>query len=86
MIAYGTTPLTAMVLANRVIALTDGSGDYVVELPNGNILSCQPDGHFAERPPNTMGPWERCKVNGNRLTFNPGPVYSFAFDPQVPNG
>jgi len=84
MIAYGTTPLTPMKLAQTLNQ--QSNGQFTVSLADGKVLSCQPDGHFETRPAGTAGAYELCTVNGGYLTFNPaGTPYTFAYVASVPN-
>lgn len=45
---------------------------YAVRYPSGStktILSIQPDGSAETRPIDAIGPWETCRIEGNRLVF-----------------
>lgn len=44
---------------------------YAVTYPPGSntILSIQPDGSSETRPIDAIGPWETCRIEGNRLVF-----------------
>lgn len=84
MIGIGTTPLTPLRVGQTLIA--QGNGQFTVSLPNGDVLSCQPDGSFQTRPTGTAGVYELCTVNGGYLTFNPdGNPRVFCYVPTLPN-
>jgi hypothetical protein len=55
-------------------SLTPVDGGYVVTLPDGTVLSVQPDGSYQTRPAGTAGPWEVCQVDQstNVLRFHSG--------------
>lgn len=84
MIAISTIPLTPMRLAATLLQISDGV--FVVSLPDGEVLSCQPDGSFQTRPKGTADAYEKCTVNGSYVTYNPdGVPFTFAYVPSVPN-
>lgn len=48
------------------------SDHYIVRYPSTSsltVLSVQPDGRIETRPINAIGPWETCRIEGNRLVF-----------------
>lgn len=45
--------------------LTEVDGGFVVTLPNGRILSVQPDGRYEDRDANAAGPWELCRPHSS---------------------
>lgn len=53
-------------------------GGVVVSLPDGAVLSVQPDGSYEERPAGTAGPYEVAQVSGDKLVYNPGAFYVVA--------
>jgi hypothetical protein len=85
MLAISGKPLDLgeIVIIDHLNALPDGT--VTASLPNGEVLSVQPDGRLETRPPGTDGPWERAAVQGDKLVFNPGVIYVFAFLTKVPN-
>jgi hypothetical protein len=62
-------PQQTMYLASSVKPSTNRPGKSTLVLANGNVLSLQEDGTFAERPPNTDGPFEQCNVTGQLATY-----------------
>jgi len=51
-----------------------------VRLPDGQIISQQPDGALEVRPADSgVSDYERVKVNGNAVTFSPVPDSGTAF-------
>jgi hypothetical protein len=51
-------------LKGQLTSTANGSsGDFVVKLPNGRILSVQPNGSYQDREPQAAGPWELCSVD-----------------------
>ena len=54
--------------------------------PDGQVLSCQPDGTFQLRPAGTSGAYEQVAINGNVAVYNPaGAVFAFLYAAVVPN-
>lgn len=83
MIAISASPLVPMRLASQLLQQSDGV--YTVSLPDGEVLSCQPDGTLQTRPAGTNGQYEICTVNGGYLTFKPqGVPITFAYVATVP--
>lgn len=56
--------------------LVDVGGAFVVQKPDGRILSVEPPGNFSDRDPGTKGEWERCQRDPtiNVLRFAPGGI------------
>ena len=56
---------------------------YAVRYPSGaadTVLSVQPvDGSLEIRPATAIGPWETCRIEGNRLVFPDVSGKRFAF-------
>lgn len=61
-------PQETMYLVSSVKS-SSAPGKSVLVLANGNVLSLQEDGTFAERPPNSDGPFEQCNVSGQTATY-----------------
>ncbi len=55
-------------LASQVKA-SSAPGKQLLVLANGNVLSLQEDGTFAERPPGTDGAFEQCNVASQIATY-----------------
>ena len=54
--------------------------------PDGQVLSCQPDGTIELRPKGTAGAYELVALNGNVAVYNPaGAVFAFLYAAVVPN-
>lgn len=55
-------------------------GGVTVSLPNGNVLSVQPNGDYQERPAGAAGDYERAQQAGDKLIYTPTPnkVYVIA--------
>lgn len=84
MIGISTTPILTLRLASQLLAQPDGK-TFTVSLPNGEVLSCQPDGSLQTRPAGANGDYELCTVNGSYLTFYPVDVpFTFGYVPNVP--
>lgn len=90
MIAVGSSPLTPLQTAKSLLAVNDH--EFVIVLADDSVLSCQPkaDGSFGSwgtRPKGTDGPWEKCTVEGNIVTFRPGSQpLAFLLINRLPNG
>jgi hypothetical protein len=51
--------------------VASGREGYVrVVLPDGEVLSVQPDGSLGTRPEGTDGPWEQAKRSGSVLAYS----------------
>ena len=53
-------------------SLNQVDGGVTVSLPDGSVLSVQPDGSYQTRPAGTAGPYEVARVSGNFLIYTPG--------------
>ena len=76
MIGIGTAAIGELRAMSRLIDIGDGM--VVVELPDGTILSVQPDGRQETRPAGTRGVYERAIVSGQMLIYCPDGVHVFA--------
>jgi hypothetical protein len=90
MIAFGSSPLAPLQTAKSLLKVSDT--EFVIVLQDDEVLSCQPtaDGSFGSwgtRPKGTDGPWEKCTVEGNIVTFRPSAkALSFLLINRLPNG
>jgi hypothetical protein len=82
--ALGLTPImSALVLAQ---VNDQGDGTSTLQHLDGTIVSCQPDGSLQSRPAGTAGAYERCVVDGPRVTYCPlgTTAFTFAFALKTP--
>lgn len=84
-VAVGTQPLVVLTAYDHTQDV--GNGEVVVVKKDGTVLSIQPDGSQESRPAGTSGPYERAKVNGNLIVYQPipGKVWAYAFEKDLPN-
>lgn len=77
-------PVAQFLVAARLIEQDDGT--VTVELPDGAVLSVQPDGRLETRPPGTAGPYERALPWGSVLVYVPDGQrgYALAYVPGAP--
>ncbi len=69
--AMSTQPVATLSTAQlKVNDLGDGVST-LVQISDGQVLSCQPNGTIELRPPGTDGAYEKCVVKDGCATYNP---------------
>jgi hypothetical protein len=76
MYALSTLPLAQMRAVGKVNSVGNQS---TLEQPDGQVISCQPDGTLALRPNGTAGAYELCTVTGSIAVYNPMGSQPFAY-------
>lgn len=61
--------MSATTVIRQSDLLPQPDGQYTVRVPNGGVLSVQPDGSLQSRPAGTTGPWEKGSVVGNKFVL-----------------